>query len=158
MNQYEQTKLIYEAFTKVLTESVTSKFKVGDKVGIGSHGWDGYSSRDTGTVVKVDKAGNHLVQHDNNKSFDDSSKPYIAAYDSTGKSKSLHFNDELSPIDDHNKQIAKTTSDRIRTNDLNKVLELLQNHKFQTTNKYAKLSLVAAKHIKELVDKHTSEE
>ncbi len=153
------TEQIYEAYLQVVTEAAEPAFKVGDKVGIGEHGSyaSGYSAHDTGTVTKVNKFGHHTVTYDNLKSHDDSSKPLSQTFDASGKSRIPYTNTRLTSIATHN-EMAKAAADKEeRSRDLNEVAQHLQNHRLGSGH-YAKLSSSAAKHMKELIDKHSSTE
>lgn len=151
-------KTISEAYEIMLNEEVKPKFSVGDKVGIGSHEYNGiYSSHDTGVVSAVDKKGNHTVTHDTQKDYDSmgSIKPRESVFNSMGIGKSNMSH--ISPIKDHLSAVAHAKKGIERTNDLNLILTHLMNSRSQNGVIMAPLHKTQADYFKTLLDKHTEE-
>jgi hypothetical protein len=156
MNEQEQ---LYEAFLNVINEAAEPKFKVGDQVGIGSHHYSGghsYHGADTGTVTKVNKFGHHTVEYHNRKSSDDPSKPLVKQFDASGKSRDQYSDQQIIPKTEHDAHVKATADKQERSRDLHAVARHLEDHRLGTGH-FAKLSPAAAKHMKELIDKHTAE-
>lgn len=150
------TEQIFEAYLQVVNEGATSRFKVGDQVGIGSHyGSDHYHSHDTGTVTKVNKFGHHTVEFHNRKSADDAFKPLTKQFDARGRSRDKYSEQAIIPKDEHD-SLAKAASDKQeRSRDLHTVVKHLEDHRLGSGH-FSKLSPSAAAHMKELIDKHTA--
>ena len=163
----KQTQTIYEAYQQVVNEAAESKFKVGDKVGIGSHnggyGSSNYQAIDTGTVTKVNKSGHHTVEYDTHKSQDDAFKPKIDIFNDNGVIQHKSYSGmrdgtaKLYSVPKHTAMTAATMDKQTRSRDLHKVQSLMDEHKLGSGH-YAKLSKSAAAHMKELIDLHTGEE
>lgn len=152
------TEQLYEAYLQVVNEAAEAKFKVGDQVGIGSHYFHGghsYHGNDTGTVTKVNKFGHHTVEYHNRKSSDDVFKPLVKQFDAHGKSREQYSDQEIIPKAQHEAFVKATADKRERSLDLHAVAQHLQDHKLGSGH-FAKLSPAAAKHMKELIDKHTA--
>lgn len=150
------TELLYEAYLQVVNEAAAPKFKVGDQVGIGAHGTY-YYGHDTGTVTKVNKFGHHTVEYHNRKSADDASKPLVKTFDAAGKSRDQYSDQRIIPKADHDSAVKQVADLQERSRDLHSVAKHLDDHRLGSGH-YAKLSPMAAKHMKEMIDKHTSSE
>lgn len=152
-----QIQAISEAYSTITeAKQVETKFNVGDKVGIGSHGYSGlYAAQDTGVVSAIDKQGNHTVIFDNRKQHDltGAIKPMESTFNSLGigKSNSAH----ISSMKDHNDAVSSASKSVDRTNDLNSVLGHLQAARTQNGTFTAPLQKTQVAHIKALLDKHT---
>lgn len=155
----EQLKSIQEAYECILFEGKEAKFKVGDKIGIGSNfnnHYMEYYGHDTGTVTKVNANGHHTVQFDNRKSADDHTKPYTEQFDHKGESRKQYSNLHIRPLDDHNRLI-KTRNDKMdRNRDLGTIKTHIDGQRDGFGN-FHKFSKEHAEHIKSLIDKHTEE-
>jgi hypothetical protein len=153
-----QLDSIQEAYMGVITEGKETKFKVGDKVGIGAEGkYDpvNYQSVDTGTVSKIDKLGNHVVMFDNRKSNDSPVDNLTHKFDSLGMSISGHGL-KILPIEEHEKRASISHENDGRKNDISHIVSQLTSLKNGYGN-YSKLSKEHVAHIKSLLDKHTEE-
>jgi hypothetical protein len=141
----------------VITEGKETKFKVGDKVGIGSNGsWGSYRPVDTGTVTKVSSSGNHTVDYDTRKSMDEPTKPRTEQFDYTGVNRNTHSGTSIIPLEQHENHIKNTNDIQVRAKDLSSIAELI-NGKRNGFGDYSKLSKEHVDHIKSLLDKHTEE-
>lgn len=147
---------ISEAYESILSEGKEAKFKVGDKVGIGSFSSYGYSGNDTGTVTKVNGHGHHTVEYDLRKSGDDSTKPYIGVFDHSGKSRNDLSRQLIVPIEDHDKVIADRNARQEHSIDMEKILSNISGAR-NGFGYYTKFDKPTAEHIKSLIDKHTVE-
>jgi len=154
MSFQENLKTIQEAYEGIISEGVEPKFKVGDKVGIGSFSTMGYHPGDTGTVTKVNKLGHHTVAFDSRKSSDDQTKPYQEQFDANGKTRSSYSGQNIIPLDDHQDLVKTTNDNRERTSDIHKILEHISG-KRNGLGHYSKFEPAMAEHIKGLIDKHT---
>lgn len=152
-----QLELIQEAYTGILLEGKEPKFKVGDKVGVGSFGSYVYEPMDTGTVTKVNKSG-HEVTHDIRKSMDDDQKPFVSKYDpdGIGSSKSGYSLTRIIPIQDHNDLIADRKMHNERATDMNTIMAHIGS-KRNGLGEYSKFDSSTAEHLKSLIDKHTDQ-
>lgn len=157
---------IYEAYLQVVTEEVMPKFKVGDQVGVGSHGhlnqYD-YSAHGTGKVVKVHKNGDHTVELDNPPTPGVVYHGKVTKnFDHTGKSKLPYDHAKLSTIEDHHKMIKAVADKRERAEDLRSIRTHLDSHYVGApgsgSTTYTKLSKESAAHMKAMIDKHTAED
>lgn len=152
------TEQIFEAYLQVVNEAAEAKFKVGDQVGIGSHHYSGghsYHGHDTGTVTKVNKFGHHTVEFHNRKSSDDAFKPLVKTFDARGRSRDQYSDQEIMPKDEHDGLVKAVADKQERSRDLHAVAKHLEDHRLGTGH-FAKLSPAAAKHMKEMIDKHTA--
>jgi len=149
----ENIQVAYASITEA--KQVESKFKVGDKVGIGSHVYNGlYASHDTGVVTDVDKQGNHTVTHDKHKVHDlaGSIVPAKSVYNNLGIGQSNRAH--ISALADHESAVAGTAKSVERTTDLNAILAHLQNARTQNGTFTAPLQKTQVEHFKALLDKH----
>ena len=152
-----QLELIQEAYTGIITEGKEPKFKVGDKVGMGSFmSSAGYQPTDTGTVTKVNKFGVHTVESDNRKSYDDNTKPYQEQFDYAGKTRKEGGGTVIIPVDAHNQHIQDIKDRNARRADM----AAIANHidaKRNGLGEYGKFDSSTAEHLKSLIDKHTNQ-
>lgn len=134
-------------------KQVESKFKVGDKVGIGA--FNGlYYPHDTGTVSAIDKHGVHTVVHDTHKENDSvgNIKPAEQKFDAAGHHVA-RINRQIVSLADHNSNIDTTNKTVERTNDLNRAAKQLSG--FQNSfGHFGPLDKGSVDHIKSLLDKH----
>ena len=153
----KELNAIIEAYEGILSEGKEAKFKVGDKVGIGSHGSYGdWNAHDTGTVSKVNGHGHTTVSFDNRKSADNPESPYSEVFDHAGYSKKQYSSQRLIPVAEHERHI-KDRSDKIeRATDYHKIGELIAGHR-NGFGHFSKLPKEHAETIKALIDKHTEE-
>jgi hypothetical protein len=152
---------IQEAYKNIVVESkkeVTTKFNVGDKVGIGQIGHGGlYFAMDSGSVHDIDKKGNHFIDHDNEKEFDKQGNrvPYRSMYDSRGHG--LHNSPMfISSVEDHNNGVENTSKIRSRSSDMAKIVNHLMSNRNQHGN-FSQLDKTQTDYIKSLLDKHVKE-
>lgn len=154
-----QLNSIQEAYLGVITEGkdFDSKFKVGDKVGIGYyHGSGHWVPHDTGMVDKVGNLGLLHVQHDTKKSYLDDTKPLISKFRADGLSTLVATKHKIIPIETHNKHLNDQKELHERTTDLNSISDAINMNK-NGYGHHKKLSKEHAAHIKSLLDKHTEE-
>lgn len=152
---------IQEAYSSIITEKVDSKFKVGDKVGIGGNqNFDplNYKPIDTGTITKT-AAGIHTVEFDNRKEPSyfpsEASKPLTHKFNSAGKSMT-DSSALICPMADHEKRIATHKENVERRSDIEAITRQLEGMKNGFGN-YPKLAKHHGEAIKALLDKHTEE-
>jgi hypothetical protein len=158
MSFQENLKSIQEAYEGIITEGNEPKFKVGDKVGVGSFmSSAGYQPQDTGTVSKVNKFGHHIVDFDNRKSFDNPSKPYQEQFDYAGKTRRENSGSVIIPVDQHNKAVADRESHATRAQDMRSIVQHITS-KQSMGGQFPKLDIATADHLKGLIDKHTDKE
>lgn len=157
----KQLEAIQEAYTQTICEKVETKFKVGDKVGVGSFGTNNpmaYSPNDTGTVTKTEK-GVHHVTFDNildrSSHFPADHKPLVHRFDGAGNS-TLQKSIRMIPIEDHDAMVKKIDDDSIRNRDLSTVVDHLTTSR-NGHGAFPKLSKQHVDVIKALLDKHTEE-
>lgn len=157
MDKQAQTKIISEAYINMVTEAKESKFKVGDKVGIGDFGgYTSYHPHDTGTVTKVHGNGRTTVTHDTRKNRDDPGKPYESIFDHMGYSTNPHSNAKIIPHAEHESLVRSNKLDRERASDMHHIIEHISGKK-NGFGQFSKLSKTHADHLKSLIDKHTEE-
>ena len=154
MSFQENLKTIQEAYEGIISEGVEPKFKVGDKVGIGSFGSYEYQPHDTGHVNKINKFGHHTVEFDKRKNSDDGVTPYHEQFDARGKSRAQYSGKEIIPLEQHQGLVDKQNGERERTGDIHKIIEHI-NGKRNGLGHYSKFDPAMAEHIKGLIDKHT---
>ena len=155
MTVISDNKLIIEAYARVISEAKESKFKVGDRVGVGSHSsWGDWNAHDTGTVTKVNGHGHTTVQFDKRKSADNPESPYHEVFDHAGYSKKQYSSQRLVPIEQHERAIKARNDHAERSADFGKISELISGHR-NGFGQYSRLSKDHADLIKSIVDKHT---
>lgn len=157
-SQLEAIQSIYE---NIITEAIKSKFKVGDKVGVGAfstHDPMRYSPHDTGTITKTEK-GVHHVTFDNvmdrSSYFPADHTPATHRFDGGGTSTSQP-NVRMIPIEDHDAKVKKIDDDSIRNRDMNTVVDHLTASR-NGHGAFPKLTKDHVATIKALLDKHTEE-
>lgn len=164
MDYNKQLELIQEAYTQAINEKVESKFKTGDKVGIGNtitHDPLYYRPIDTGTITKTSN-GVHHVTFDNKKeasgyfpSENDTAKPLVHKFGGNGKSLTDHVV-RIIPMEEHSKRQAIFDENDERKKDLNSIGEQLSNMRNGYGN-YPKLAKHHVDAIKAILDKHSEE-
>lgn len=153
----KELQTIIEAYETILAEGKEAKFKVGDKVGIGStHGGSEYYGHDTGTVTKVNANGYHTVQFDTRKSADDNVSPYTEIFNHQGQSKKQYSGQKIIPLQDHNDELARQKDQRERNADLSSVASHLSGLRNGFGN-HSKITKAHSEFMKALIDKHTEE-
>lgn len=156
-----QTQLdsIQEAYMGVITEGkdLESKFKVGDKVGIGYYHSSGlWTPDDTGTVKKIGNSGLNHVEHDTRKSYDNHVAPFEGKFRADGTAVFAATKRKIIPIETHNKHINDQKELQERTTDLNSISDAINMNR-NGYGHHKKLSKEHVAHIKSLLDKHTEE-
>lgn len=156
-----QLEAIQDIYTSIILEKVESKFKVGDKVGIGGHqNYDplNYKPLDTGTITKTVK-GVHHVEFDNMKEPSyfpaDKKTPLTHKFAADGKS----LTDSMArivPMAEHESHAATFKENNERKNDINTITQQLNGMRNGFGN-YPKLAKHHVEAIKALLDKHTEE-
>jgi len=149
----ENIQVAYASITEA--KQVESKFKVGDKVGVGAYSANNglYIPHDTGSVSSIDKRGVHTVTHDRWKEHDLSGnlKSTESTFDPAGRG--THANRSIVSIGDHEANIATSKNSIDRANDMNIVLQHLNGARSENGN-FAALDKGKVEHIKSLLDKH----
>ena len=153
----QNLKSIQEAYEGIVSEGNEPKFKVGDKVGIGSFmSSAGYQPRDTGTVSKVNKHGHHTVDYDNFKSMDDSTKPKQEVFNHAGVSRADNFS-RIIPLVQHDARLAEIKDRHDRTHAMNHIIQTIAGNGTHS-GAFSKIDPVTADHLKSLIDMHTNKE
>lgn len=149
----ESVQIAYAFITEA--KQVESKFKVGDKVGVGVYSANNglYVPHDTGSVSGVDKRGVHTITHDTWKEHDlgGNLKATESTFDPAGRG--THANRNIVSIEDHEANILTSKKSVDRANDMNIVLQHLIGARSENGN-FAILDKGKVEHIKSLLDKH----
>lgn len=158
-----QLEAIQDIYTNIILEKVESKFKVGDKVGIGGmqdHDPMNYKPLDTGVISKTER-GVHHVTFDNMREHTyfpadkDKTPNIVHKFGANGKS-TTENSVRIIPMEDHTKRVTTFEENRVRKDDLNGITHQIQNMRNGYGN-YAKLSKDHVATIKAILDKHTEE-